>query len=195
MALAAFKSKYTGEQIDKLLDLLSSGSLLEPQAGENQYYSTEESGVFHSENGTKYAEFKRGIMTFRIESNYIYSGRVMPINGLLKETTNSEYSLYMQDDNNCAYYTFDVPIIPKQLRVKTGSKMNFDVYYLINDTYELQKTYTATEAGYTLTLPLPSIETSKIKIKLGHYANLYHLILDFVTDEYVTGMSIKDGTL
>lgn len=193
-ALEAFKSKYTGEQIEELLDVLNSGSLLEPQAGESQYYSTEcGNEVFFYDNDVKYTEIKRGIMTFRIEADSLQSGTAMPISAILKETSNSNYYLYFR--NGIAYYTFDVPIIPKQLRVKMNSKADLSIYYLINGQYELQKTYTATDTSYNIKLALPTIETTQVKITLGDYAYTHHLILDFVTDEYVTGMTIKDGTL
>lgn len=190
MAVGAFKTKYTGQQMEALFDKLNSDTDREPQAGEGQYYSTEcGEETFFNEKG-KYAEIKKGIMTFRIEASGLQSGGTVPLNGLLKE---SGHSMYFRDA--VAYYTFDVPIMPKQLRVKMESKANLSIYYLINGEYVLQKTYNPDNTRYNITLPLPSIETTQVKIDLSSYAYTYHCILDFVTDNYVTGMTIKDGEI
>lgn len=195
----AFKSKYSGEQIEELFDMLSSGSSFEPQAGEGQYYSVEDtSTVFEGNNAFQY---KKGILTFKINGTGDSTNATKhPIILLRTDLINTNGSYFRYLDVTLEY-TFDVPIIPKQLRIRVGSyDWSGTIYYCINGEWQLINTLNFKQnTALTFEFIQPEQAITGIKISFPRlsygWQNIYYSIIDFESDSYVTGMTIKDGTL
>ena len=187
----AFKSKYTGEQIDNLLDMLNSDSLLEQQAGEGQYYSTESNNatmVMNSNDGCSSQSYKHGIMT--VSTNSTTNGSDYYVSNLLNILIPNSAPIYFSSGFTLMY-TFDVPVTIKRMRYSGGKPCT--LYFLINGSWVSQGSFSTG----TITLTPQTITQAKVVVSWsgGGYKGMQYCIFDFTSDEYVTGMSIKDGTL
>ena len=189
----AFKSKYTGEQIDELLDVLSSGSLLEPQAKENQYYSTESPNFLtESLNSSSFIQTcKNGIMTIDfngiISSYYSYN----LTSNIISTLQPNAIGIFVVEGT--IVYTFDVPVNIKRINFSDHQQAGCTLYYYKDDSW-----ISVGKIGQgATTLDLQNVQQLKVEMNYNSlgYSRLQYCIFDFVSDNYVTGMTIKDGTL
>lgn len=180
MAVGAFKTKYTGQQMEELFDKLSSSSG-EQQAGKGQYYSTETPIL--SNNGQNY---KHGIMTIQSSCDMAYFGNIF-------ETLHYNANRVIAIRSGNIIYNFDVPVNIKRINFSDHQQAGCTLYYYKDNSW----VSVGTIKNGTTTLDIQNVQQLKVSMdynRLG-YSYLHYCIFDFITDEYVTGMSIKDGIL
>lgn len=188
MAVGAFKTKYTGEQMEKLFDKLSTTPAV-PSAGEGQYYTMEIAVSNNNDSGgwfrSQTIETNFGTLSFTGLSNVEKSG-CTDISSLLTTTSRG----VKLSDPTTLTYTFKKPVVLLRLRCSgsTGT-----LYYWINDAWVNQGAVNNGTTNITNRQPV-----TKVKIDFPSNSNgtLKYSIFDFMSDEYIiSGPTIKNGTL
>ena len=185
----AFKTKYTGEQIEELFDKLANYTSDVPSAGEGQYYSTE----------VQFIDGRSGnwLKSQTIETNFGFlsftgltdtTGMSLTDNLLSLLSSANTSGIYLGSEKTTLIYTFKKPVI--LLRHRCSASASGTLYYWINDEWVSQGT--ANYYGTELTNSQP---VTKVKIEYPPYINgvLNYSIFDFMSDEYIiSGPAIKD---
>lgn len=179
----AFKTKYTGEQLEELFDKLANSVTEIPSAGEGQCYSTEIYNTYDSiGSGNSYVnptiETPFGFMQF--------IGRIGLSSNLLSLLTLNT-SVGFGTKEVSIIYTFKKPVTLLKYRYKGNSYLSgikINLYYWINNEWVNQGTYTLAEIG-TITLESQIVEKVKVELNGNSNAALYYSIFDFMSDSYI----------
>lgn len=189
MAVGAFKTKYTGEQMEALFDKLSTSSDDNniPTIGEGQYYTTEIPMTNTITSGWLYGQ--------TVETNFgtlILNGTTIDKTNLNIATLLSTNSLLKIALNNNATLTYEFKKPVTLLRYRCNAKSNkITLYYWINNEWVSQGNI---NSGTT---ELTSQTTEKVKVEFAGTSNGYitYSIFDFMSDSYIiSGPTIKDIT-
>lgn len=175
----AFKTKYTGEQMEELFDKLANYTSDVPSAEEGQCYSTEMS-ITSEFNSSWFrgqtVETNFGFMSYTGLSN-------KGCNNILSLlSSNSTVALGLNDPTTLTY-TFKKPVI--LLKYRLGGNSYFSgggtLYYWINNEWVNQGTV---NKG-TTTLTPQTVEKVKVEFPANGNAALYYSIFDFMSDSYI----------
>lgn len=186
MAVNAFKSKYTGEQIDNLLDVLSSGKMLAPQAEEGQYYTLEQPYPEASGDWLKIHTYKTKDMTVTLTPIGVYGayGRGYGAHLCSLFNTNTNHGMHYYGGGATLTFDFNSPINPWRIRYNGNVPMTVQVY---DGTVWTTKANNVSTGTHDIT----STNISQIKITFtGTETHLYYCILDFLSDNYIHNPTI-----
>lgn len=172
----AFKTKYTGEQMEELFDKLANYTSDVPSAGEGQCYTTEVSITNSNTTGgwfrSQTIETNFGFLSFTGLSNIEDSGctniaSLLSTNGIGIEL----------NQLTTLTYTFKKPVTLLRHRGNRAGTL----YYWINDEWVNQGTI----AYGTTQLTPQTVEKAKIEFPAGSNSVLKYSIFDFISDEYI----------
>lgn len=174
----AFKSKYTGEQMEELFNKLANSVTDIPSAGENQYYSTELPITNTNTNGgwfrSQTVETSFGFLSYTGLSNIEDSG----CTNILSLLSTNSLGIELCGEPTTLIYTFKKPVtlLRHRCNVYQGT-----IYYWINDEWVKQ-------CSVYGTVQLTNQQTvEKVKIEFPYASNgiLKYSIFDFMSDEYI----------
>lgn len=172
MAVSAFKTKYTGEQIEELFDKLKD---LGPAIDITKTFTTEypyigASNIYETDN-------------IKISASGCNANGWTGCNlHQMLMCGNAEMMLYQYGHSSKpAYIQFDFKtstIVPEILYLTTNSNTTayFDVYYLIDGEYQIVKSLDINTGIGEHNIELPNIQTTSVKIihkKNSSYTNAY----------------------
>lgn len=184
MALTAFKSKYTGQQIDNLLDTLNSGTMLAPQANANEYYTIEQPASVVTNDWLKEITYKTQDMTVTMTGSLYGEDKGCHICALFNTNTNHDIHVYGTSNLN---FTFNKPIKPWRIRYSGGPKMTVKIY---DGTTWTTKVSSVTTGIHDISGD--NITQIQINFSVSGQSHIYYCILDFLSDNYMHNPTIRN---
>lgn len=193
----AFKSKYTGEQIEELFDMLDSIKDSDETEKPSEIPSLNEGHCYSTAISLIHDGIASGnsVTNPKVETNFgsIQFAGTIPIasNVFSLLSTNSPASFGAAPIT----YEFKKPVTLLKYKYKgnhyiTGAKVN--IYYEINNEWVIQGTYTLVQEGVINLESQTTIEKAKVEFTgVNSNCGIYYSIFDFISDEYIiSGPSI-----